>query len=918
VTNGFFNHTNTVTDHTLARGSDINNIADSVEAGFDKLPTEAELKANTDYAPSDTGAADAYVVSLTYAPSAYAAGMKVMFKPANTSTGASTINVNSLGAVAIKQYDGTAIEAGDITAGRMVELRHDGTNFVLNAPTDAAANATAAAASASAASTSETNAASSASAASTSETNAGTSETNAAASASAASTSASNASTSETNAGTSASNASTSETNAGTSETNAAASAAAASTSETNAAASASAASTSETNASTSETNAAASASAASTSASNASTSETNAAASESAAATSASAAEAAAASVFWNFDSTTTMADPGTGDIRLNHATIASVTQIAVSANSASTGNPDVSDFVTVWDDSNNATAKGYIVMREAGAPDTVCVFAVSGTITDNTTWLQIPVTHISSSGTLTAGDDLYCSFSRSGDDGAGSGDLLAVNNLSDVSNAATSRSNLAAAGTGVSNTFTNIQTIEIGGGSGTAANTSMDDLVIDSNGSAVGINILGGLNNIGYLGWGDNASAIGGYQQYSHATNEHMWAAGGSARMRLATGMWMEGATGTDQGAGTINATGVYVNGTELSTNPAPAQNLIINGAMQVGQRGTVGGLTGGGYGGADRFPTATSGHGTWQLSNDTDAPTGYGLIKCQNATCASGGGSPAAGDLQAMNYRFEGQDIQSIKKGTANAEQVTLQFWVRSTQTGTAIVELYDSDNSRHVAASYTIDVANTWEQKNVTFPADTTGTFDNDTASSMTIVWWMDAGTTYTGGTLATTWASVVNGNRAAGLTLACGRNTNDNFKLTGVGLYVGDTAPSSFVAAGGGSYGAELALCHRYFWKYTSDTSNETIATGVWDSSTVFLPVVNYPVMMRTDAPTLASSGTWQVRHNSSNRSVSAISTSGRTTNTTFALSVTSSSGVGGECGNLMSTSGATLSFSSEL
>ena len=309
----------------------------------------------------------------------------------------------------------------------------------------AATSATNAANSATAAATSETNAATSASNAATSEANAGTSEANSASSASGAATSA-------TNASSSASSASTSASNASTSEINAASSASAASTSATNAASSASAASTSETNASNS-------ASAASTSASNASTSATNAAAS-------AASAEAAAASVYWNFDTSTTMADPGTGDVRFNNATIASVTQVAVSASSASTGNPDVSDFVAAWDDSTSTT-KGYIVIREAGAPGTTIVFAISGTITDNTTWLQIPVTHVSSAGTLSASDDLYFSFSRTGDAGLGSGDLLAANNLSDVADAATARSNLSAAASGAN---TDITSLALGDGSSSA----------------------------------------------------------------------------------------------------------------------------------------------------------------------------------------------------------------------------------------------------------------------------------------------------------------------------------------------------------------------------------------------------------------------------------------------------------------
>ena len=199
--------------------------------------------------------------------------------------------------------------------------------------------------------------------------------------------------------------------------TDATAQASAASTSATNAAASATSASTSASNAATSATNAATSASNASTSATNAATSETNAATSE-------ANAESAASVVAtpWTFDSTTSMADPGTGDIRFNNATVSSVTQIAVSANTADTGNPDISDFVASWDDSTNASDKGKLVIKKRGTPATFAIFTITGTITDNTTWLQIPVSHVQSNGTFSNTDETYTQFNRTGDDGAGS----------------------------------------------------------------------------------------------------------------------------------------------------------------------------------------------------------------------------------------------------------------------------------------------------------------------------------------------------------------------------------------------------------------------------------------------------------------------------------------------------------------
>ena len=104
-----------------------------------------------------------------------------------------------------------------------------------------------------------------------------------------------------------------------------------------------------------------------------------------------------------WLFDSSTTMADPGTGDFRLNHATLASVTAISVSATGSGS---DVSDYVATWDDSTNTT-KGYVVLREE-AGGTVAVFSISA-VTDNTAWLQLTVAYVSGSLSLTAADPVY-----------------------------------------------------------------------------------------------------------------------------------------------------------------------------------------------------------------------------------------------------------------------------------------------------------------------------------------------------------------------------------------------------------------------------------------------------------------------------------------------------------------------------
>lgn len=143
---------------------------------------------------------------------------------------------------------------------------------------------------------------------------------------------------------------------------------------------------------------------------------------------TGATGAEGVSAGVRWNFDTTITMADPGAGDIRLNNATLASVTAAALSANSGASGNPDVSDYVVTWDDSTSAV-KGHLIISKVGAPQNVAIYSVSGSVVDNTAWLQVTLTHVASSGSFSAADPLSVQFVRTGDkgtDGVGAGDVV------------------------------------------------------------------------------------------------------------------------------------------------------------------------------------------------------------------------------------------------------------------------------------------------------------------------------------------------------------------------------------------------------------------------------------------------------------------------------------------------------------
>jgi len=130
-------------------------------------------------------------------------------------------------------------------------------------------------------------------------------------------------------------------------------------------------------------------------------------------------AAEAVASALAYTFDSTTTMADPGIGDIRLNNASLASVTAMAIDALTAQAGNPDLSDFIDTWDVSTNPTSKGYFRLTKGGAPENFAIYEVTNVV-DNTGWLEITVSHTDSNGSFTAADDLFLTFTRTGDQGA------------------------------------------------------------------------------------------------------------------------------------------------------------------------------------------------------------------------------------------------------------------------------------------------------------------------------------------------------------------------------------------------------------------------------------------------------------------------------------------------------------------
>ena len=248
---------------------------------------------------------------------------------------------------------------------------------------------------------------------------------------------------------------------------------------------------------------------------------------------------------------------------------------------------------------------------------------------------------------------------------------------------------------------------------------------------------------------------------------------------------------------------------------TNRPNVKPIIYNGDMAVAQRGTSssGHSSGGGYLTVDRM-SHSFGIGTWTVSQETDAPTGSGFANSLKMDCTTAGASPSAGAVLIVVQKLEGQDLQLFKKGTANAEKMTISFWVKSAKTGTYIMELDDNDNNRTISQAYTISSANTWEKKVLTFDGDTTGAFDNDNGESLRINWWLAAGSNFTSGTLATSWVTTVNANRVVG-NVNLADSTSNDWYLTGVQLEVGEFDATTIPPFQHESYGDNLQRCKRY-------------------------------------------------------------------------------------------------------
>jgi hypothetical protein len=285
---------------------------------------------------------------------------------------------------------------------------------------------------------------------------------------------------------------------------------------------------------------------------------------------------------------------------------------------------------------------------------------------------------------------------------------------------------------------------------------------------------------------------------------------------------------------------------------------KNRIINGDMRIDQRNAGASVT------ASVTPTLTYTLDRWSYvasqaskftvqRNAGSVTPPVGFTNYLGVTSSSAY-SVLTGDYFFISQQIEGLNTADLAWGTANAQTITVSFWVRSSLTGTFGGIVCNSAQDRSYPFTYSVSAANTWEQKSVTIAGDTTGTWLTTNGTGVWLKFGIGVGSTYSG--TANAWSSTQFLASVTGATSVVGTD-GATWYVTGVQLEVGSVA-TPFERR---PYGTELALCQRYYYRITSVGANDVLTSAYSNSATQANGMVFAPVDMRVAPTSLDQTGT---------------------------------------------------------
>jgi hypothetical protein len=286
---------------------------------------------------------------------------------------------------------------------------------------------------------------------------------------------------------------------------------------------------------------------------------------------------------------------------------------------------------------------------------------------------------------------------------------------------------------------------------------------------------------------------------------------------------------------------------------------RNLVQNGAFSIAQRGTSSTSYNGVYGTVDRWKLQSDGMDQLALTQtqDTNAPSGF--KNSYKVTVTTPETSVTDAEMLSVFHPIEAQNLQRLAYGTSDAKSITASFYVKSSVTGNYCLALYAPDGNRSIGAVYTINTANTWEYKTVTFPPDTSGVINNDNGAGLEFYFFLTMGPDRKTAN-NTSWATWSAARFAFGQVADIAATTNATWQITGVQLEVGpQSTPFEHEPVA-----VTLSKCQRYYQTYGGNDAYEHLPFYGLGNGTVANFNYGLPVEMRS-APSVSSVSGWVVQ-----------------------------------------------------